>query len=232
MRQVKMTSEEEIAPLGERALLHKITSVPDMIDCAHHAQTLAKAARNLPFAIEAVAGLDSVALKFDPKKINMNEASAVFFEIICNTKAEKAPAPEKRIDLPICYADQFSPDLPGLADICQLTAEEIISRHTAKPLRVLAIGFAPGFSYLGENAPGLNAPRLDIPRKRVEAGSVGIAGSFTGIYPFPSPGGWHLIGRTPLPLYDPDRHEPFLLTPGMEVTFQPISTDEFVKLAS
>ncbi|HLO67907.1 MAG TPA: 5-oxoprolinase subunit PxpB, partial [Holophaga sp.] len=112
------------------------------------------------------------------------------------------------------YGGEDGPDLEAVARHCGLAPEEVARRHAGATYRVHFLGFAPGFPYLGGLDPALAAPRLDAPRTRVPAGSVGIAGAQTGIYPLESPGGWRLIGRTPLVLFDPRRPEPCLLRPG------------------
>jgi KipI family sensor histidine kinase inhibitor len=106
--------------------------------------------------------------------------------------------------------------------------EEVIARHTAPLYRIYMLGFLPGFPYLGGLDPALETPRLETPRTKIPAGSVGIGGAQTGIYPLESPGGWRIIGRTPLKPYDPDRAEPFLYRAGDSIRFYPVSRDEYM----
>lgn len=147
------------------------------------------------------------------------------------------PAQEKKesgrtIAIPVCYAKAFAPDIEELAVQKELSVEEVIRLHTEKTYRVYMIGFLPGFPYMGKVDERIATPRKSSPRTAIPAGSVGIAGGQTGIYPFTSPGGWNIIGRTPLRLFDKDRNEPVLLQPGDSITFYPISEDEFENLQS
>lgn len=135
-----------------------------------------------------------------------------------------------RITIPVCYDLSLAPDLVELAALHQLTVEAVIQLHTAKTYRVYMIGFLPGFAYMGSVDERIRAPRKTSPRTRVPAGSVGIAGEQTGIYPLDSPGGWQLIGQTPLRLFDAAQTDPCLLQPGNEVQFCSISLTEFYQI--
>lgn len=137
--------------------------------------------------------------------------------------------PNKKI-IPVCYDQSLAPDLSALAALHQLTIEEVIQLHTAPTYRVYMIGFLPGFAYMGSVDERIRTARKSSPRTKVPAGSVGIAGEQTGIYPLDSPGGWQLIGQTPLQLFDATRTDPCLLQPGDEVQFSPISLTEFHQL--
>ena len=132
----------------------------------------------------------------------------------------------KRHQVPVCYEGVYAPDLPSMAASLQMTTEEIIRRHTAVVYRVYMIGFLPGFAYLGTVDASIAFPRKPKPVP-VIAGSVGIAGLQTGVYPLNSPGGWNIIGRIPGKLFDPDAEDPVWVHPGDEVKFYPVSTREF-----
>ena len=138
---------------------------------------------------------------------------------------------DDRIEIPVCYGDAFGPDLDAVAAHAGLDARDIIERHSNAEYRVAMLGFMPGFPYLLGLDPSLQAPRRPSPRTRVPAGSVAIGGAQTGIYPRELPGGWQLIGRTPLALFDPSRTPPALLRPGQRVRFRPIDAGEFAALA-
>ena len=138
--------------------------------------------------------------------------------------AEDAPC---LVELPICYGGAFGPDLEDVAARHGLTAAQVIQRHSAPRYRVQFLGFLPGFAYLSGLPPGLETPRRDTPRLSVPAGAVGIGGAQTAVYPLESPGGWQIIGRTPLVLFDPEREPPSLLRAGDTVRFVPISEAEF-----
>lgn len=134
-----------------------------------------------------------------------------------------------KLMIPVCYDLLLAPDLVALAEQHQLTVDEVIHIHTSQTYRVYMIGFLPGFAYMGSVDERIRTARKTSPRTTVPAGSVGIAGEQTGIYPLDSPGGWQLIGQTPLRLFDVTRANPCLLQPGDEVQFCPITLTEFHK---
>ncbi len=135
--------------------------------------------------------------------------------------------PANRVEIPVCYGGEFGPDLPGVAQLHGLTQDEIIRIHSSAIYHVYFLGFVPGFAYLGGLHESIATPRLDSPRKRVEPGSVGIAGQQTGVYPFPTPGGWRVIGRTPIALFHPGRTNMSLLALGDEVRFRAVTPQEY-----
>jgi KipI family sensor histidine kinase inhibitor len=136
-------------------------------------------------------------------------------------RAREAPGTRRRVEIPTRYGGDDGPDLASLAAARGLMEAEVIELHASVDYEVLFLGFAPGFAYLGEVPEPIAMPRLATPRTRVPAGSVAIAGRQTAIYPFESPGGWQLIGRTDLRLWDVSREPPALLTPGVTVRFVP-----------
>lgn len=138
-----------------------------------------------------------------------------------------APAIHKTVTrIPVCYESPMAPDIEAVASAHQVSIAEVIERHCTTVYRVYMIGFMPGFAYMGEVPAGIVMPRKSRPYP-VQQGSVGIAGNQTGIYPFHSPGGWHIIGRTPLQMFNPILEQPVLLQPGDSVQFYPISTHEY-----
>ena len=139
-------------------------------------------------------------------------------EVIGNTRS---------IEIPVCYDAEFSEDMTRIVEYSGLTREKIIDIHTSASYTVYMIGFLPGFPYLGDLPEVLHIPRLDKPRLRVAKGTVGIGGTQTGIYPIESPGGWNIIGRTPLDLYCLERAEPFLIRAGDQLSFRSISLEVF-----
>jgi inhibitor of KinA len=134
------------------------------------------------------------------------------------------------IEIPVCYDREFAPDLDDVAKHAEISAQEVVALHSKSKYRVACIGFVPGFTFLAGLPRNLGTPRRDVPRKEIPPGSVGIGGAQTGIYPLRSPGGWNLIGRTPLKLFDPSKNPPTLLHPGDRVRFRAISTEEFESL--
>ncbi|MGH9898241.1 MAG: 5-oxoprolinase subunit PxpB, partial [Pyrinomonadaceae bacterium] len=131
------------------------------------------------------------------------------------------------IEIPVCYRSEFAPDLDLVAKHNSLTVDEVISIHVAGEYLVYMLGFMPGFPYLGNMSEKIATPRLPVPRREVPAGSVGIGGLQTGIYPYQSPGGWNIIGRTPLRLFDLQRQPPNLLQIRDKVRFNSITVEEF-----
>lgn len=139
------------------------------------------------------------------------------------------PAP---VRVPVCYGGEFGPDLAQIAAFARVSETETIGIHTARTYRVFMLGFVPGFAYMGTVDERIAAPRLPVPRVRVPPGSVGIAGLQTGIYPVATPGGWQIVGRTPLRPFDLGRPEPFLFKPGDAVQFYSIEPDEYAGFKS
>jgi len=142
------------------------------------------------------------------------------------------PAMRNIVTIPVCYGGGFGPDLAEVASLHQLSIAEVIKLHSAVTYKVYMIGFIPGFAYLGGMDERLSTPRKLTPRKSVPAGAVGVAGLQTGVYPLESPGGWQIIGQTPVKLFDLTRREPSLLKSGDTVIFKAIDIKEFNKLAT
>ncbi len=137
------------------------------------------------------------------------------------------PLPVRKLRIPVCYDPAFGFDLKPLAKTNKLSVDQVIELHSQQSYRVYMLGFLPGFAYMGIVNHKIATPRLSTPRRHVPAGSVGIAGNQTGIYPLNSPGGWNIIGRTPVKLFDPECESPTLLRPGDDVSFFPISKEEY-----
>lgn len=174
----------------------------------------------------------SLGVYFDGMRVDADEVRG-WLEAQCRDDTESTMAqPSRLIEIPVRYADSFGDDIISAAAELGLTPIELIARHSAPLYTVAMIGFAPGFPYLSGLDPALALPRLATPRTRVPAGSVGIGGAQTGIYPRESPGGWRLIGRTPLTLFDPQRAAPSLLAPGDRLRFIAIDDDAFLRLAA
>lgn len=136
------------------------------------------------------------------------------------------------MEIPVLYGGEYGPDLEYVAKHNNMTPEEVIRRHSGAEYLIYMLGFTPGFSYMGGMDESIATPRLKTPRVLIPAGSVGIAGKQTGIYPIDSPGGWQLIGRTPVRLYDANRDTPILLDAGLHVKFIPIDEAEFQRITS
>ncbi|MCA1755846.1 MAG: 5-oxoprolinase subunit PxpB [Bacteroidales bacterium] len=147
------------------------------------------------------------------------------FQLSGNMEPDEKQMPG--VVVPVCYGGMYGPDLQHVAEQCSLEPDEVISIHSSVSYLIYMLGFTPGFPYLGGMDSRISTPRKDDPALSVPAGSVGIAGDQTGIYPVASPGGWQIIGRTPVTLFNPSLESPFLFEPGMRVTFRSVSADEF-----
>ncbi|MBC7950029.1 MAG: 5-oxoprolinase subunit PxpB [Chitinophagaceae bacterium] len=184
--------------------------------------------------IEAVPAYSSLTIYYDPvRNFKKTKDNITAYDHVASQLHEhlQEPIPKtstesRQISIPVCYDSPFAPDLASLAAAKNLTVPELIGIHTEREYRVYMIGFLPGFSYMGEVDERISAPRKAQP-VAVRAGSVGIAGKQTGVYPFHSPGGWQIIGRTPLRFFDPASDNPSLLKAGDIVRFISISKDEF-----
>ena len=182
-------------------------------------------------ALEVVAAFASAAVFYDLAAIESFESFCVELEGLCRVAVPSESSAVRELELPVCYDGEFGPDLAEVAARHNLTCDEVIRLHATPKYFVQAVGFAPGFPYLAGLNPRLATPRRPTPRTSVAPGSVGIGGSQTGVYPLATPGGWNLIGRTPLRLFDPARTPPALLRAGDRVQFRRIAPDEFAKLA-
>lgn len=187
--------------------------------------------------IEAVPAYSSLTVYYDmisvKKKIHEAETAFEWIKKQLEEKLMQAPpqeeTQERSIRIPVCYEKQFAMDIQHLAATNNISIEEIIQLHISKPYKVFMLGFLPGFAYMGEVDEKLIISRKPQP-VNIEAGSVGIAGKQTGIYPLASPGGWQIIGRTPVKLFDALEEEPTLLRTGDTVQFYPVSTNEFYEI--
>jgi KipI family sensor histidine kinase inhibitor len=172
----------------------------------------------------------SLLITFDPLKTSHAELESALRKYIDRLDVVHLPQP-RLVEIPVCYGEDFGPDLADLAALHDLTIEQAIDAHAAPIYTVCFLGFVPGFAYLAGLPATLATPRLATPRRHVPAGSVGIAGQQTGIYPCATPGGWRLLGRTPLKMFRADRPEMSLLAIGDRVRFAPISRERFADVS-
>ena len=186
--------------------------------------------------LEPVAGVRnlhpaycSLLVKFDALRLRHADLEAILRQYLA--RLDEIELPEARlVGIPVCYGGEYGPDLKEVAAMREMTEAQAIQLHASAEYLVYFFGFVPGFAYLGELPEELVTPRLATPRKKVPVGSVGIAGNQTGVYPFATPGGWRLLGRTPVPMFRADRDELSLLSIGDRVRFTPISPEQFAEL--
>jgi inhibitor of KinA len=222
-----MYGEPRLLLAGDSALVVEFgDEISEEVNRRVHALAYALEKNPLPGLGEAVPTYRSLLVHYDPLRLSYDEAKALVTDLL--QKCEEIPLPEpKVIEVPVVYGSEFGPDIEFVAEHNGLSVEEVITLHSGSTYTVYMLGFSPGFTYLGGLPEVLATPRLPTPRKLVPAGAVGIAGEQTGIYPIATPGGWRLIGRTPLKLFDPNRDPPVLLRPGDRVHFAPISKGEY-----
>lgn len=178
--------------------------------------------------LETVPTFRSLMVHYDPLVTGRAELERDIAGLLGGGEAVRAETRCWR--LPVCYEDGFAPDLAEVARLCDLAPHEVAGLHAGIRYHVYMLGFLPGFPYLGDLPEQLALPRRAEPRVRVPAGSISIATTLTAIYPYESPGGWHLIGATPVPLFDPRRPRPALLAPGDSVSIEPIDADHFAAI--
>jgi inhibitor of KinA len=228
-----------VAPLGDQALVVTLGSAPDPATL-QRVQALASALQRakIPGLLDVVPAYATVTVFYDPAKTLGPEAvpyermsrAVLRCAAAARVSARRLPRPlllDRLVEIPVCYGGEFGPDLEEVARHAGLSAGEVISRHSRIEYTVLAIGFVPGFPYLGGLPERLRMPRRATPRPFVPAGSVGIGGDQTGVYPLAIPGGWNLIGRTPSTLFRSGDSPPALLRMGDRVKFRAITGEEF-----
>jgi KipI family sensor histidine kinase inhibitor len=222
-----------VEALGDRALVVVLgEGIDPGVNARVHQLAALVRARRLPGVTDLVPAYATLAVHYDPapwagRGVPPHQALRDELAAIWGRARPGSAQPPRQVAVPVCYGGEFGPDLEEVASRCGLPAAEVVARHTAAEYRVYMLGFSPGFAYLGGLDPVIAAPRRDTPRLKVPAGSVGIAGMQTGIYPLESPGGWQIIGRTPRRLFRPERAEPCLLAPGDTLRFVAVEPEAF-----
>ena len=179
--------------------------------------------------VDVIPAFCSLLINYDPRVLSYEELKERMEHLLkMETKTE---ATRKRIfEIPVCYGGEYGPDIESISEHAGLSVEEVIKIHSSKDYLIYMLGFLPGFTYLGGLDERIHTPRLASPRLKIRAGSVGIGGSQTGIYPLDSPGGWQLMGMTPVRTYDPERQTPILVEAGDYIRFIPIDEEEFLRI--
>lgn len=230
-------SRMRIEPLGDSALLVRVVEdfVPEESLNAVLAAVRQLEAAAIPGVIELAPAYTTIGVFLDPARTAGFDELKATVEHALQTSLEPARPRadgETVIEVPVCYEDEFAPDLGEVARQADLSNDEVIRRYSDATYRVTCVGFTPGFPYLSGLPPELATPRRATPRKEIPAGAVAIGGAQTGIYPRKSPGGWNIIGRTPLRLFDLLRKSPALFHTGDQVRFRQISREEFDRLSA
>jgi KipI family sensor histidine kinase inhibitor len=227
-----MYEEPRFLPAGDRAVIVEFANeINEEVNRMIRRLSLALSRHPVPGVQEVVPTYRSLAVYFNPLVIEWSQL-VERLKGIQDHLAEFELPPPRTVRVPTLYGGEYGPDLGDVAAHTGLTPEEVVSIHASGTYVVYMLGFTPGFAYLGGMSPRIACPRLANPRERIPAGSVGIAGNQTGIYPIDSPGGWRLIGRTPLKLFDPCADCPTLFRPGDYVQFFPIDEGEYHRIAS
>ncbi len=220
-----------ITPLGDTAALIQLSDQIDR-DTFCRIRALANHLDLHPprGMTEYVPAFTTLAVYYDPLVVSFHDIAAQLSDTAAETTATNEDQ-SQTVDIPVCYGNEFGPDLQHVATHSCLSPEQVVAIHSGAEYLVHMLGFTPGFPYLGGMSSKIATPRRDSPRLKVPAGSVGIAGEQTGVYPLETPGGWQLIGRTPLALFRPAEDPPTLLRAGDIVRFSPITPDEFHALS-
>lgn len=220
-------SESRFLLMGDRGLLLEFgDEISAEVNEKVRRMALAIQAESIEGMIETVPTYRSLLVLYNPLILPADELKKRLIRLEEELKQTSFPDP-KLTKIPVLYGGAYGPDLEGVARHLQISPEEVVRLHCSKPYFIYMIGFMPGFPYMGELPDTLITPRLKTPRLSVPAGSVAIAQKQTGIYPMESPGGWQIVGRTPIKLFDPEKDPPALLQMGDLVQFYPIEEKEF-----
>lgn len=221
-----------IKPVGDSAVLavfeQRIAPEIGQEVAAMNARLMAA---DLPGIVETVPAFASLLICFDPLVTDHAAVAAAAEKLAADTPLQAQAETGRLVEIPVCYGAEYGPDLAFVAQHAGLTPQEVVALHSGREYRIYMLGFLPGFPYLGGLDERLFTPRLSTPRTAIPAGSVGIGGEQTGIYPIASPGGWQLIGRTPLKLYNPADSGSLPYAAGDRIRFVPVTGHEYQLLA-
>ena len=220
-----------VCPVGDTGLLASFEQrIAQSVGAAVAALNTRVAAAAIPGVVETVPAFASLLIFYDPLVTEYDAVAAAVQKLAQAPDSDTAAEEGRLVEIPVCYGGAFGPDLPFVAEHAGLTETEVIRLHAGRDYPIYMLGFLPGFPYLGGLDERLFTPRLPTPRTAIPAGSVGIGGEQTGVYPIASPGGWQLIGRTPLKLFDPSVGRlPYAA--GDRIRFCPITQDELDAIA-
>jgi inhibitor of KinA len=222
----------QVFPLGDQAVLLEFGTNINKNIHLNIWQVSALLEKTSPsWMMEYIPAFTTITVVYDAASILFPEVCQEL-KVLFSDLEKSEPIDSQVVEIPVCYGGNMGPDLEYVANYNHLTMDEVVKIHTAQDYLVYMIGFAPGFPYIGGMSEKIAAPRKKTPRLKIPARSVGIAGMQTGIYPIETPGGWQIIGRTPINLFLPDKEIPSLLKAGDRLKFHPISLEEFLELES
>ncbi|WP_333473048.1 5-oxoprolinase subunit PxpB [Crassaminicella thermophila] len=225
-----MYTETKYLISGDQAIVIEFgNKISEEINSKVRAMMIAINKKNIEGVVEMIPTYRSLMVHYNPLKVDFNSLCEELKSIEKQLDDIEIPLPEV-IEIPTLYGGDYGADIENVAKHNGLTVDEVVKIHTSKEYLIYMLGFTPGFPYLGGMDDRISTPRLKTPRTKISAGSVGIAGSQTGIYPIDSPGGWQLIGKTPLKLYDAYRENPILLQAGNYIKFVPIDEKTYIKI--
>ncbi|MBE6909835.1 MAG: 5-oxoprolinase subunit PxpB [Ruminococcaceae bacterium] len=204
--------------------------ISESINAQIRAFTIALEKSGVPGIVELVPTYRSCMIHYDPGVISYRALTKRLEGLLGQLGSIKIP-PSDVLEVPVLYGGEMGPDLAFVAEHAGISEQEVVDIHTSTEYLIYMLGFTPGFTYLGGMSDKIETPRLKQPRVKIPAGSVGIAGKQTGVYPIDSPGGWQLIGRTPVKMYDPNRETPILPKAGQYIKFRAIDQAEYDEIA-
>ena len=215
---------------GDRGLLVEYGDIIDP-DVNNKVRSMAMVMeQNSPEGVtEVIPTYRSLLIVYDPCSTNTAKLQKILKALEARLNEIKIPSPDT-VEIPVCYGGEFGPDIACVAESNNLTVAEVIELHCRPEYLIYMVGFTPGFPFLGGLSEKLHTPRLETPRTYVPEGSVGVANNQTGIYPVASPGGWRILGRTPVKLFAPGRRNPFLYQAGDRIKFNPISAEDYTRI--
>ena len=217
-----------ITRFGDDALLVRVQSEELKIKLNEYILSLSEfLMRSEECWMDVVSAEESFAVKYNPLEVSATSAHKKLKETIDAFNFQESNQSHPLINIPVCYSKEFAPDLEIIAEEKSLSVDAVIEKHTSVTYEVIMIGFTPGFAYLGDLPEALFMPRRSVPRLYLPPGSIGITGNRTGVYPLGGPGGWQIIGCSPMPLFDSNATNPFKLLTGMRVKFMAITSKQF-----